>query len=329
MLDRYVDDRIVDTFLTQQEIEDSQGTVNIMMGQTFDAGQPVDMVKYALFMMELSDRLEEKGCRPNATWLLADHFMTEINSDKGSTKADREMQRRIAYLEALNQTYGGRIGMLPSSQLSRTQQYTAMLARVQGEVEQDPEFKAKLMKTIPEDRRGSPGALQYPIEELTTILTMDTDIKVGPPYEALYDRPARESLDGSQFKRYSGVYLTRAFPFGNPDLRPKVKEGIEMFGILPYKKDSKDLGKYRIDPMNDSMEKVERLLRETKDQRAVDDLVAICSLAGKRLGTEFNVGELAPQRKTEMAARLYEETIYRPIEGARIAETLRRMDEVF
>src|SRR3989344_3018741 len=83
--------------------------INMMMGQTFDAGQPVDMMKYALFMMNLSDALQGAGVDVTSNWLIAVHFIVDINQDQAAAEAKKQAEQRIAYLQRLNEVYGGNI----------------------------------------------------------------------------------------------------------------------------------------------------------------------------------------------------------------------------
>lgn len=271
----------------KREVENGQ-SFNIMMGQTFDKGQPVDMMKYALFMMNLADILRQDGVQVTARWLIADHFITDINQELEAEKAVDQVHQRVSYLERINRVYSGNIGVVFSSQLSQQDEYRENLEILLREADRNAKFREKSLKAVPEDRRNNPNALRYPFEELTTIQSMDTDIKVGPPYEIHYDEPARDIAPLVGFNRYVAIHLTRGFPFGNPIIPPDVSEEIEAFGVLPYKKDSKGLGSYRIDPTIDGMETVQRLIIATTDTRAIIDLLVITEQARQRLEGQFD-----------------------------------------
>src|SRR3989338_6395118 len=80
-------------------------TLNLMMGQTFDNGQPVDMMKYALSIMNLSDVMQNAGVAVKSNWLIADHFVVNINNDERENEAGEQAKQRIAYLQRLNEVY--------------------------------------------------------------------------------------------------------------------------------------------------------------------------------------------------------------------------------
>lgn len=287
MIEEYLSQKeLVQRVLTVEDLKDKSGsgkTLNMMMGQTFDEGQPVDMMKYALFMMNLADILRQGGAQITARWLIADHFITDINQELEATKVREQATRRISYLQRINSVYGGNISIVLSSELSLQDAYKQNLAVLIKEADNNEGFREKALRAVPEDRRDNPNALRYPFEELATIQSMDTDIKVGPPYEIHYDEPARDIASLVGFNRYVAIHLTRGFLFGNPAISPDVNGEIEAFGVLPYKKDSKGLGSYRIDPTTDGMEQVQRLVTVTTDTRAIVDLLVITEQARQRL----------------------------------------------
>lgn len=287
---------MIEKFLSQKELVqgvqtipelnariEQGGQLNIMMGQTFDDGQPVDILKYALFMMDLSDQIGQRGVKTLPRWLIADHFITDINQDEEVAKVREQIEKRAAYLQRINNVYGGNIGLVFSSQLSQQEEYKRNLSILMEEAARNAAFKAKVLKAVPEDRRSNPNAYLYPFEELATIQSMDTDVKIGPPYERFYDDPARDIALMVGFNRYVSIQLTRGFPFGNPEISPSTSEEIEKFGILPYKKSSKGLGDYRIDPISDDIDSIKELIERTVENRAVIDLLVIAELARQRL----------------------------------------------
>lgn len=287
MIEKYLAQKeLVHNVLTTEDLKEKVGSgkaLNIMMGQTFDEGQPVDLMKYALFMMTLGDFLREGGARVTTRWLIADHFITDINQELEAAKTRDQANRRIFYLQQINSVYSGNIGIVLSSELSLQDDYKRNLALLLEEAESNEDFREKALRAVPEDRRNNPNALRYPFEELATIQSMDTDIKVGPPYEIRYDEPAREIAPMVGFNRYVAIHLTRGFPLGSPTIPAETIQEIEAFGILPYKKGSKGLGNYRIDPVIDSMERVQGLIEATTDTRAIIDLLVITEQARQRL----------------------------------------------
>src|SRR3989338_7867294 len=227
MIREYLSQRgLIEKVLTTEDIlllASTKNRVSIVMGQTFDSGQPVDTIKYALFIMNLQDMLEERGSEVVSKWIIADHFMTQINRDKDSNEAEREANARIEYLKKLNEVYGGKISFVTSSLLSQTQEYGKNLAILKREVKINSKFREKVSQAVPEDRRDNPDAFNYPLEELATIQTLEADIKVGPKYEIFYDVPARDFSPIVGFKRYSAVHLTNVFPLGDPEISEELK----------------------------------------------------------------------------------------------------------
>lgn len=330
---------MIEKFLSQKElVQDVQtipelnaqiergGDLNIMMGQTFDEGQPVDMLKYALFMMDLSTQIGLRGVKAKPRWLIADHFITDINKDQEVAVAKEQVGRRVSYLQKINIAYGGNIGVVFSSQLSQQAKYQQNLDILMAEATRNAAFKEKVLEAVPEDRRNNPNAYLYPFEELATIQSMDTDVKIGPPYERFYDDPARDIAPMVGFNRYVSIQLTRGFPYGDPKVSLGTSAEIERFGILPYKKSSKGLGDYRIDPVSDDIDKVEELIERTVDNRAIIDLLVITELARHRLMGQSNTilfedggVELARTRGLsylkDLAAESYVEYIHKPLRG--------------
>ena len=305
---------LVEKVLTIDEIlsipQENQ-EINIMMGQTFDSGQPIDMMKYALFIMDLENIISTKGSKVSSTWLIADHFITNINEDKTVNETLEQAEARVNYLRLLNEIYGGNIGFVFSSNLSRTREYLENLEKLKRKVNEDSKFREKVFEAVPIDRRSNPNSINYPLEELAVIQTLKTDIKIGPKYEIKYDIPAREFSPMIGFKKYSAIYLTNCFPLGSPKIEPKLREEIKTFGVLPYKKNSKGLGEYRIDPINDNEEKVNALIQSTKDSRALNDLLILSGLAKRRLeGKIFSTNlfiknNLSLKEKKELALEGY------------------------
>jgi len=297
MIEEYLSQKaLVQNVSTIDELGDlvnRKDSINIMMGQTFDAGQPVDMMKYALVIMHLTDLLKGIAISVNSNWLIADHFIADINQDQAVAEVKRQADQRIEYLTKLNEVYGGEINFVRSSELSKTNEYAANLELLFKEAEKNPRFKELVLNSIPPDRRNNPNALRYPFEELATIQTMYTDIKIGPPYEILYDAPAREFAAEVGFTKYVSVQLTRSFPLGNPEISPKLMDEIETFGLLPYKINSKGLGDYRIDVINGDPNKTAALILNTRDPRALIDLIVISEQARLRFEQKSGISFMA------------------------------------
>lgn len=300
MLKNYVLQKgLIESILTLEEILSPslrESKVNIMMGQTFDSGQPLDMMKYALFIMNLHDIISLEGGEVVSNWLIADHFMTQINRDKDMKEAESQVTSRINYLERLNEIYGGKIGFILSSRLSSSGEYKEILRKLKKEMKGNLQFREKVMQTVPEDRRDDLGALDYPLEELATIQTMETKIKVGPKYEIFYDSLARDFSQIVGLDKYIAISLTNVFPVGSPEISKKLIDEIEVFGVLPYKKNSKGLGDYRIDPINDDFDRARVLVESTNNTKSLLNLLVIVDMARQRID-----GKLEPSYFAQMS----------------------------
>ena len=313
---------LVDRVLNKKELNSlarGNKTIPIMMGQTFDGGQPVDMVKYGLFIMELEDCLKESGASPSSQWLLADHFMTSINGEKDWAENLFQRNLRQKFLERMNEVYHGRIGVVYSSELVNRKEYQQILLHLQKELESNPQFRQEMLSSIPADRRNKPEALRYPLEELATIFSLGTQIKVGPKYEVNYDVPARNMAADLGFPKYVAVHLTNSFPLGNPVIPMDDKIEIESVGLTPYKMNSKKLGKYRLDPLNMNPSDEKDLILQAQDFRAIKDLIFLSLVAGKRLRGEFcpNISDnLVDSYDTRaMAYEFYNKYVKSPLMG--------------
>ena len=288
MLEEYLSQKgLVDKVFTLEEIKEkiSKGRpINILMGQSYDDGQPINLLKYSLFIMNFQDVLKQEGTDSTATILLADHFMTDFNKEMSKEDAFKLGKERENFLQKLNQIYNGNIDIQYSSKLSKTKKYRKILKRLEREKKKNLEFKNVVLQAVPEKRRNNPNALRYPFEEITCIASLNTDIKVGPKYEIFYDKPSRDSADMIGMKKYSAIHLTNSWLLGKePKLDEKIKKEIEEFGILPYQIRSKGLENNRIDLNNFNIEQVNSLINYTEEKKSLLDLLVITELARQRI----------------------------------------------
>ena len=76
------------------------------------------------------------------------------------------------------------------------------------------------------------------------------------------------------------------------------------------------LAEYRIDPINDSLEKVASLIEETTDQRSLVDLLVILNQAKQRLGIKSeNVYPTDLRELKDQATSSYTEYVHKPLRG--------------
>jgi hypothetical protein len=334
---------LVGNISSMKELKDKlneKKPLNIMMGQTFDEGQPLDLLKYAFVIMNTSDMINKLGIETHSKWLIADHFITDINQDQSLEKVKEQAEKRVIYLQQINNIFNGKIDVVYSSDLSRQENYKNNLSILSAETDKNRVFKKKVLEAVPEDRRANLNAYRYPLEELATIQSMNTDIKVGPPYEKYYDEPARDVASMIGFKRYIAMHLTNSVPFGDPEISPDVKKEIGEFGVLPYKINSKELRDYRIDPINDTLVKTTNLVESTNNIRALLDLLIVAGQAKQRLNGNPNFSfredllkpyglekifknrhDLIPRSEyvdlQNLALDLYLRYIHRPLNGTR------------
>jgi hypothetical protein len=311
---------LVDRIITQKDLDNLAipgKKIPIIMGQTFDDGQPVDMVKYGLVIMEIEEALKNTSADPSSQWVLADHFMTAINKEKELSESLNQRSLRQKFLEKINSVYHGKINVVYSSDLAHQEGYKWILKQLQKDLEKNTKFREQIFSSIPEDRRKNPEALRYPLEELATIFSLDTQIKVGPRYEIKYDLPARAAAIELGFPKYVAIHLTNSLPLGNPQISKEAQSEIDLFGLTPYKISSKKLRDYRLDPINGIQTKEQNLIMQTQDFGAIKDLIALSLLARKRL-----TGKVYPrftenlndfQHAKEIAYDLYLEYIKRPL----------------
>jgi hypothetical protein len=313
--DTFLKTQVVSSVSDLDELKNLLSTkkeLNIMMGQTFDSGQPLDLMKYALFIMQFSDALKNEGIDASSNWVIADHFISDINKDKTKKEVQEQANQRIVYLKKLNEVYHGNIGIKKSSELIKDPMYKKTLDRLLEVAEQNPKFRKSVLNSVPKDRR-SPEAIRYPLEELAIVQVMNTDIKVGPKYETAYDQPAKEFSAPIGLKKYIGIYLTNGILLGNPVLTPGLEREIKRFGILPYKLNSKGLNQYRIDPINDDPEKALSLIESTKNIPALLDVIFIGNMASQRLGDKKGYNSPKDGELTSIASDFYIKFIYNPL----------------
>ena len=275
---------VVDNVLSIADLKDQiieSSSIEIMMGQTFDDGQPVDMLKYGLFMMNLSDLIKNNSRQVKLNWLLADHFITDINQDAEVQTIKLLRNKRVQFLQKMNSVYGGNIDIIFSSELCQRTDYQHNLDRLIKEAEENTDFMKMVLRAVPQDRRGNPNTIRYPLEELATIQTIGANIKIGPPYEMFYDKPAREIAETIGFTKYTAIHLKKSYPFGYSEADQLPKE-VEEFGILPYKLNSKGLRGFRLDVFGDIRE-AQNLIYSTIDTRPLIDLINITTMARFRL----------------------------------------------
>lgn len=259
------------------ELVKNRDKITILMGQTFDGGEPIELLKYSLFIMNLQDILEKSGKEVDSKILLADHFIVDINKVTTEDAARVTGNERRGFLQRVNEIYKGNINFLFSSELRKSDEYQETVDRLHKLKDENITFKRELEHCIPEDRRGELSSIHYPIEEIATIFHLNTDLRIGHINELWYDIAAKFILEDARKKNYSGIYLTNSYPYGNYG-----PENL-LDGVLPYKISSKGLGRYRINLNALTLDGANKLIENTIDNRSLLDLLVICELAEQRL----------------------------------------------
>ncbi|MCD5401330.1 hypothetical protein LR013_01870 [candidate division NPL-UPA2 bacterium] len=287
MIKAYLDQPLlIDKVFSFEEIESklSPGNqIRLMMGQTYDDGQPADLLKYSLFIMNLQDLLRQQGVDSTACILLADHFLTDINQEMSDNSAFIYGVRRWNFLDLINFAFHGNISIMFSSSLADTGSYQRILMRLEEQSEKDSQFRQLLLEAVPEDRRKTEKVLEYPLHELACISSLDTDIRIGPRQEFSYDVAARESFPQVGLKKYCAIYLTNSYPLGDHSV-PRSKLP---FGVLPYKLRSKGLQDLRIDLASFSTQQISALIDSATSRDALLDLLVIADMARQRIETSI------------------------------------------
>jgi len=299
---------LISRILTLEEFEimrSTKSSLKIMMGQTYDktGGQPIELLAYSLFIMNLEDLLKQEGIETASKILIADHFLTEINREMTEEDAKYHGYMRRDFLSKINQLYCGTISFEFSSSVKETDDYQLALLMLKDKFKNDSKFANLIKETVPKDKRHLPNVFQYPLEELTSIVSLGTDIKIGPPYELYYDNIAREYAQKLGLKKYVAMHLTKSLPLGNPPVRLSELPD----GVLPYRFGSKGLEDYRIDLGNLDFKKVEKLINATNNPLILINLIITADLARQRLLKDIKPLKLQPyitestQKLKEMA----------------------------
>lgn len=275
---------LISRIITPEELDvitTNKKPLKIMMGQTYDKtdGQPLDLLTYSLFIMNLQDLLKQENIETSSTVLIADHFLTEINKEMTEEEAYFFGNSRQNFLSNVNQLYCGTISFEFSSSVKETDDYQLILLMLKDKFKNDSKFANLIKETVPKDKRHLKDAFRYPLEELTSIVSLGTDIKIGPPYELYYDNIAREYAQELGLKKYVAIHLTNSLPLGNPPVRLSELPD----GVLPYRFGSNGLEDYRIDLGNLDFKKVEKLVNATNNPLILINLIITADLARQRL----------------------------------------------
>lgn len=264
--------------------------VELFYGETYDAaGNPIDSLKYYLFLSELADSLREEGISSNPSVLIAD---TAACRNVSNDKKDFYMNLgddRERFVRNVNRIYGTGLNVVRMSDFIDSEDFIAERARIMDFCSSTPELMAEIERTVPESKieiERSKGFL-YSFDEITTILGVD--LKVGPPRENLYDEVARSVAASQGKKQLMSLFLTPTFPLGMKWSYFFANEGIEDHGITAYKAASKRLQDQRLIIGRTTLHRADQLIDESfvasnpELPNPVLDIGIIAAMAKKRL----------------------------------------------
>lgn len=221
--------------------------IKLFYGETYDEiGNPIDSMKYYLFVANLAEALAKEGSTVDSSILIAD---TAACRNAGRGQEDYYMrlgEDRAKFVQQVNATYKTGLKVVKMSDYINSPSFIEERDKVIKVCSSSPELMEKVEKTVPESKveiEKTKGFL-YSYDEITTI--MDLDVKVGPPREDLYDDVARRIAEAEGKKGLMSLFLTPTFPLGMKWSYFFANEGIEDHGITAYKAGSKRLQRNRI-----------------------------------------------------------------------------------
>ncbi|HLC31512.1 MAG TPA: hypothetical protein VJK51_02505 [Candidatus Nanoarchaeia archaeon] len=264
--------------------------IKLFYGETYDeAGNPIDSMKYYIFVAELAEALKREGANVDPSILIAD---TAACRNVGKNQEEYYMrlgEDRAKFVRQVNDTYKTGLRVVKMSEYIDSPTFVEKRDQVINFCSNNPQLMEAVEKTVPEskiDIERSKGFL-YSFDEITTI--MDLDVKVGPPREDLYDDVARTITGAEGEKGLMSLFLTPTFPLGMRWSYFFANEGIEDHGITAYKAASKRLQGQRIIIQKSDPTRIRELVRDSfistnpSLPNPVLDVGIISEMARKRL----------------------------------------------
>lgn len=264
--------------------------IKLFYGETYDdVGNPIDSMKYYLFIASLADALAREGSAVDPSILIADTAACRNVGPKQEEYYMRLGEDRARFVAQVNDTYNTGLRVVKMSDYISTPTFMQARDRVMEFCTSDSELMEGVEKTVPPSKvdieRGK-GFL-YSFDEITTI--MDLDVKVGPPREDLYDDVARRIAEAEGQKKLMSLFLSPTFPLGMKWSYFFANEGIEDHGITAYKAGSKRLQANRIIVQKSDPEYIRDLIKGSFISTNPDlpnpvlDVGIISEMARKRL----------------------------------------------
>ncbi len=221
--------------------------IKLFYGETYDEkGNTIDSMKYYFFVDELADALRGEGFSVDPAILIAD---TAACRNVGGDLESQYLMLgtdRTRFVEQVNLIYGTSLRIIRMSDYIDSHEFVQKREEIMQRCKADPELMAGVEKTVPESKLDieRKKGFFYSFDEITTII--DSDVKVGPPREDLYDNIARQIAQERGTKSVQSLFLTPTFPLGMNWAYFFSTEGIEDHGITAYKAGSKRLHRQRV-----------------------------------------------------------------------------------
>jgi len=299
--------------------------IKIFYGETYDEkGNPIDSMKYYLFISYLADALKKEGINFDSSILIADVAVCR-NVDKGKEEHYMALgEERLLFAKRVNEIYGTNLRLVKMSDYINSQSFIEKRKTVMEICKNSSELMEAVEKTVPESKVKTEKEKDflYSFDEIASII--DLDIKVGPPREGLYDNIARNIAKQKGQKELMSLFFSPTFPLGLGWAYFFINDGIENHGITPYRAGSKGLHRNRIIIGSSNSVDVKGLIKNSfistnpSLPNPVLDIGIICEMAKKKLegnespitiAEEFYKGEISCEELKEKVANDVEKYI--------------------
>ena len=221
--------------------------VKFFYGETYDEkGNPIDSLKYYLFVANLSEALAKEGFRTDPSILIADTAACRNVGERQHEYYMRLGEDRANFVKQVNETYRTELRVVKMSDYVNSPVFKDHRSEIISICSANEALMQGVEKTVPQSKVDieRQKGFMYSFDEIATII--DLDVKVGPPREDLYDDIARRIAVAEGKKELLSLFLSPTFPLGMDWSYFFANEGIEDHGITAYKAGSKRLQHNRI-----------------------------------------------------------------------------------
>ena len=280
---------------TAGRIKASNENAKLLYGETFDdKGNPIDSLKYYLFIDLFSKSLKEKyGIGIDPTVLIADLGMYRNFPDQIEDMKKLAL-KRVDFAEKVKKIYNCDYNVTLMSDLVKTSAFETTCANIKSSILADKELVSLIEKTVPEDRleMERTRGYTYSIEELAVISNID--FKIGPPREELYDNLVNVIAPKLSYTELLGVYLYPTYPIGLQYNEYMSSSSIKQYGLTPYKVGSSNFSSKRIAIGVSTIDEIKANVAKTQISKSelkpnpIMDLMMIVNLAKQHLDEGLN-----------------------------------------